>query len=205
MNHVFACPVGLGNPQQRNTSRPPLGPVGAYLAGTTLGGALSGTAIAAAVALLDLSPPTRFAGCALALAMAVLAARSEMRGTVAPFPQRRAQVPRQWLLWRWRRLTAVAFGLLIGSGVLTLLHHASAYVLAAVLLLSPGPAPCVAIGGLYGMVRGLMLVLAWVKRGGQLHEAGLESEVIITVPSGFLASIALLTASCSMILTVVTL
>jgi hypothetical protein len=85
----------------------------------------------------------------------------EMSGRVAPLPQRRAQVPRRWTLWRSKSRTAAAFGFMLGAGVFTYLHHATAYVLALVILVSASPVAGVLIGGVYGLTRGVMLAYAW--------------------------------------------
>lgn len=54
---------------------------------------------------------------------------------------------------RSRTRTAVAFGLMIGCGVLMHLKHATAYALVAIVLVSGSIAAGVAIGALYGISR----------------------------------------------------
>lgn len=165
MNLVFAQPVGCGVDGQERTERPSFWPVAVYAASCTIGGAATGTVLGLlGVASRAVLPTAAVA--ATAIAVACVATWAAMRRTVAPLPQRQAQVPRRWLNFRHRSSTAAAFGLMIGAGFLTYLHHATAYTAAAVVLLAPNLAVAVGLGAVYGAVRGLMLVLAWVLSAG---------------------------------------
>jgi Na+/H+ antiporter NhaC len=51
---------------------------------------------------------------------------------------------------------------MIGAGSLTFLEHATAYVLAVLILTGPGVGVGAAIGAFYGAARALPLVLTWI-------------------------------------------
>jgi hypothetical protein len=166
MNYVFACPVGRGNLIER-LDRPALRPVVAYSLGAMAGGALVGVTISALGnwASSRMQSPWSLLVVGLAAALSAYAAKLEWTtGAVRPFPQRERQVPRPWTLWRSKTRSAAAFGMMLGGGVFTFLHHASAYVLAVALFLSAAPAVGAAAGVTYGGVRALTLVEAWWRR-----------------------------------------
>jgi hypothetical protein len=164
MNDVFAQPVGCrpGRPS-KELRRPPLSPVLAYALAAIAGGMLVGTTLALIGDGLARTLPVAAVRGALVF-VALLGAAAvwlEMSGRVAPLQQRRAQVPRRWTLWRSKSRTAAAFGFMLGAGVFTYLHHATAYVLALVILVSASPVAGLLIGGVYGLTRGVMLAYAW--------------------------------------------
>jgi hypothetical protein len=68
--------------------------------------------------------------------LVLMAVLLELSGRISPLPQRRKQIPRHWTLWRHSTATAAGFGSLLGLGFMTPLHHASAYVVAAVVVVS---------------------------------------------------------------------
>ena len=156
MNDVFAArAVGSGSTTVR---RPSVVPVVTYTVGMVVGAV--GLAVLLATlgeALGDLVGPVAVAVPAAALGLT--GAAVERRGGVAPLPERRRQVPTRWLHWR-RSVTGLAYGLVLGWSVWTLLHHASAYTVAACLLLVD-PATAVAVGCTYGGVRAAMLARTW--------------------------------------------
>jgi hypothetical protein len=156
MNQVFAQPVWLGQEAKRPSAAPPI----AYLLGLVLGAITTALPIALLGSLVPATPAVRLLIAAVAAAVIALAVRGEIRGTISPLPERRRQVPTRWLGWRQVSMTASAFGYLLGMGVWTLLHHASAYVvLVCLLLVSPAAALVAAIT--YGGVRGGILLAAW--------------------------------------------
>jgi hypothetical protein len=158
MHTVLTWPVGHDADSPRSPV-PPFGPVGIYVVGTAVGG-LAFAAVGSAVGLaLGGTRSSRLV--LLAVGIAAVAVVFQLLGRIAPLPEHRAQVPRQWLLWPDRRKTALAFGLIIGAMVLTHLRHASAYVLGTIIFLAPSLASGVALGGAYGVARGMPLVLTW--------------------------------------------
>jgi hypothetical protein len=164
MNDVFTWPVGRDGHQSGPSRRAPIGPVLAYAVATTIAGTTVGLLLGLAAAALDhLAGPTGHGALTvLVVVMSVIAVLLELAGSASLLPHRRTQVPRRWLHWRSHTATAVGFGLLIGSGVLTPIRFASAYVLAAVALLAPTPLLAAAVGCIYGASRGLALLITWI-------------------------------------------
>lgn len=180
MHSVFTWPVG------RDTShlRPPARSVLSYVLGSALGGlatgtllglagyAVSQTGVAQAYVLLALLPVVLFAS--------VL----QSRGVVAPLPERRAQVPRAWLLWRRKEATAFAFGVLIGGGVMTFLRHAVAWSAGLLALAALSVISAALVGLVYGLARSAPLVVTWAQdRAGRERTDWLR----LSSPRGILA------------------
>lgn len=165
MNDVFAWPVGRDEtPGGRDpATRASLGPVLAYAASTTLAGAAVGLLIGFVGEAFRLGGAAGRDVLMVTLVVAsVIAILAELGGSATLLPQRRRQVPRRWLLWQQRSATAASFGLMIGAGVLTPIRFASAYVLAAVVLLAPSPPLAALVGAIYGASRGSALLVTWV-------------------------------------------
>jgi hypothetical protein len=136
-------------------------PIFSYVLSSSFGGATTGAALgglASLAALAGLSPGSLLLG---ALPIILLAAWQQTRGVVALLPERKAQVPRTWLLWRHRTLTAAGFGFLIGAGVFTYLRHATAWTLAVLCLAAPSFGTAVLLGTVYGAARSLPLIVTW--------------------------------------------
>lgn len=163
MAMVLTWPVGRAADDDRRThGAAPAGPVLGYLLGCIAGGTLTGAllgAVGAAAAALPAGADAQLVLAALLTAIAVVA---EARGRVAPLPERRDQVPREWLTWASRSRTALAFGLLIGSGAVTYLKHAAAYAIVALALVAPSVQAAILVGTVYGAARGGSLVVTWI-------------------------------------------
>lgn len=190
MNHVFAQPVGWDREDER---RPAFAPVLAYILGIVGAAAVTGFALSAGGLLVrDASIAAAVAIATVAIVAGILA---EARGRVAPLPERRRQVPRQWLAWRARWATAAAFGVMLGMCVWTLLHHAAIYVVAGCLLLV-SPAIGAVVGIAYGLTRGGLLLATWLAIGSQreLH----HRLMFLTMPRAnlVLTVLATVTAAC---------
>jgi sulfite exporter TauE/SafE len=159
--------------------------VAAYAASATAGGALAGAALGwLGAQVADAAAWLGTAAVVAAALLAVYAVALESAGRVAPLPERAAQVPRRWTLWRNRSRTAVAFGLMLGAGGFTWLHHAAMYVLALIAAFSASPAVGAAVGALYGLGRGLMLVVAWLRRGESPSDAVRRAGAALPVAAG---------------------
>lgn len=163
MNDTFTWPVGCGSsPKKVDRNRASLLPVAAYAMACALAGSVTGLVIASVgYVTSQRGPGTIHPLVWVAVGVAAVSVGLELRSRVAPLPQRHAQVPRRWIMWRRPSASAAAFGLLIGSGVFTYLQHATAYALAALLFLSPSPATGALLGGAYDLARGSALVLTW--------------------------------------------
>lgn len=157
MDASFARPGGRGS---RNERRGMWFGVFVYLLSATIAGSLTGLVLASVGG--GASRNGSGTGGRLLLAflsiLILFSAWQQWRGRVSPLPERHAQVPRRWLLWPSPVLTAAAFGLVLGAGVFTYLHHASAYALGSLLIMAPSKPAGVAIGAVYGSTWGLVLV-----------------------------------------------
>lgn len=92
----------------------------------------------------------------------VVAIASDLSGLRLPLPQRHAQVPRRWLLWRHRWLCALCFGSMIGAGWLTYIEFAGFFVLAVAITQLPTALVAAAVGGAYGFARSATLLMSWL-------------------------------------------
>lgn len=165
MTEVFTWPVGRAAEKEMLDRRrgTPLRLVLTYVAFATLGGAMTGLALAATGSWLR--GLAAGAGALLlvpAAALVLASIRLELQGRISPLPQRRLQVPRRWITWRHPSVTATAYGLVIGSGALTYLRHATAYALLALLLVMPSPVEGLLVGALYGLTRGSTVLASWL-------------------------------------------
>jgi hypothetical protein len=161
MNLVFAQPVGCRLDDEGSALRRPAAtPVVAYAAAAVAGGGAVGALLAGAGAAVgELHTGATF-GIAIA-ALCAVAAILQARGRVRPLPQRHAQVPRRWTLWKSRSKLGMAFGAMLGAGAMTYLHYAAMYLLAAIALASQSAVIGALVGAAYGGVRGFVLALAW--------------------------------------------
>jgi hypothetical protein len=193
MNDVFSRPVGAGCTTGRRVTRGmPWRDVTVYAAACMVGGALTGSLVAAVgLAVRDVAGVSNAAFFAAAIGVVVIASVLELSGRVAPLPQRRRQVPRRWLFWRRRSVTAAAFGVMIGSGVLTFLEHATAYALWVLVAGVPDLATGAALGAAYGLGRGLALQVTWLSdtllghrlRWEVLHDRHRSTATVLVVAS----------------------
>lgn len=149
---------------------PPAAPVLAYVAGSVVGGAFTGLVLGwiGSVARAGLSAGDDVVLLTAAL-LALTGAVCELRGRVSPLPERRAQVPRNWVRWSRPSLVALAFGVLIGTGAATYIKHAVAYVLAAIAILAPSLGVAILIGAFYGLSKGALVTATWTS--DRLHKA----------------------------------
>lgn len=170
--------------------RAPLTPVLAYLVSSALGGMVAGGLIGTAGWCLQGALSNR--GAVLAAGIVGGAGLvNELRGRIAPLPERRAQVPRRWLDWHHLSWTAAAWGAMIGAGALTLLHHAAMYTLAASILIVADPGFGAVVGAVYGLGRGVVLLWGWA--------VGVES--LVTRPSWLRARLRAKTLGVRLVLT----
>jgi hypothetical protein len=122
---------------------------GAVLGGLTLG--LGAALLAAAVASLD--PAAELLLVAAGIALITAAESDAPQGFTLPFHRR--QVNEDWLDQYRPWLYASGFGWQIGVGVGTYVMTAGVYALVALGALTGQPASALALGGLFGLVRGL--------------------------------------------------
>ena len=161
MNDVFSWPVGCAAEEESRADPARFAPVLTYAVSAALGGAITGGLVAAfgsALIAFHLPHVAIVIGAAALTSAAILL---QISGRVSPLPERRAQVPRYWLLWRRTEATAAAFGAMIGSCALTYIEHSVVYVLGAVLVVVGRPELGLIAGLVYGGGRGFALVLTW--------------------------------------------
>lgn len=153
MSHVLAPPVeGIGH-----RSNPPLvsrPEFWTHLAGSTIGGLLLG--VLWAIAGLALGPQLAVS---CGVGIAVLASLSIFRQRpTALWPHRRAQVPTTWMAWSDMKWTTLAWGVLLGVGVLSPLTTPAFYVLVGLAIAQKSWLFAVGLGLSYGALRGLSVI-----------------------------------------------
>lgn len=164
-----------------------------HVLATGLGGALAGVIFASLGSALAPGGAPREGLSVLLLGAASYAAIMQVQGRTGVLPQRHCQVPRGWLLWRHRSHVAIAYGAMIGTGVLTKTRHATFYVLLGFYLLAPSPACAALLGGLYGLIRGGMVLVNWFYQSSKAGDL-VGSAMTIELPAAnrILTGIALL-------------
>jgi hypothetical protein len=193
MNQVFiTCPVGHAGKGEGRPDIGDLGVIACYVAASTLGGVTVAIVLnRLGNALRWLDPSSNDIGLVVvAAATMVPVLVLQLTGRIDPLPQRHQQVPRRWLGWRRRSLTAAAFGLMLGAGALTHLRYAVMYVLAIATLAAPSPWMAACVGAVYGASRGAMLFYTWSLRSLDLRVTpglGRASDVILTASGAVVA------------------
>jgi hypothetical protein len=166
MNRVFAWPVGQG--EGRRTG---LSVVLVFALSATVGGLLLGAVIGLVSVLFSGVPRPWLITPVVLLFFATL---FQIVGRMGPFPERRRQVPTSWLQappW----ITAAGFGVLLGSGAFTWLHHATAYSVIAALLWLDRPDVALICGLIFGVTRGLVPLLFRLTVSQRLQAVRLQS------------------------------
>jgi len=128
--------------------------VGAVLGGLTLG------AFDAALAALTVAvapPAAVVASCALGATLVVLCSETGVAGIGIPVHHR--QVNERWLDTYRPWVYGAGFGWQIGTGLATYITTAAVYLVVVLSALAGDPAAALAVGGLFGLVRGLAVTL----------------------------------------------
>jgi hypothetical protein len=130
-----------------------------FIAGGTAGGASLGLAMAALAVGVRAAAPTTMVLAGTACAAAVLAAASDSRvgGFRLPFHSR--QVNERWLDQFRPWVYGAGFGWQIGAGLVTYIKTAALYLMIVLAALTASPATALGIGVLFGLVRGLAVLL----------------------------------------------
>ena len=130
-----------------------------FIAGGTAGGATLGVVMAALALGVRAADPSATALAALACAAAALAAASDTRlaGFRLPFHSR--QVNERWLDQFRPWVYGAGFGWQIGAGLVTYIKTAALFLMIALAALTASPGTALAIGALFGLVRGLAVLL----------------------------------------------
>jgi hypothetical protein len=130
-----------------------------FVAGGLAGGATLGLLMAALALGVHVAAPSAPVLAASAGAVALLAAASDTRlgGFRLPFHSR--QVNERWLDQFRPWVYGAGFGWQIGAGLITYIKTAAIYLMIALAALTGSPGTAVAIGALFGLTRGLTVLL----------------------------------------------
>jgi MFS family permease len=138
-----------------------------FIAGSVLGGvvlgAASGVLALAARPLAD----QRTAALAVAVLACLIALAADRRLAGFQLPLHPRQVNELWLTRYRRWLYAAGFGLQIGVGFATYIMTAATYLVVVLAALTGSPALAVAAGAVFGLVRGLAVLLSARCRSAQ--------------------------------------
>lgn len=127
----------------------------AYVVGSVLGGALSGTVLGAVGWLLPLEVHAVAVGAVALLAVAAVLALLVETGRLPALPTWRRQVDEDWL-HRYRGwVYGGGYGVQLGLGVVTIVTSPTLYVAFALALLTGSPLGGAVVGGTFGLVRAL--------------------------------------------------
>ena len=130
-----------------------------FVAGGLAGGATLGLAMAALAFGVHAAAPSSTVAAAIAGVVAVLAAASDTRlgGFRLPFHSR--QVNERWLDQFRPWVYGAGFGWQIGVGLATYIKTAALYLMIVLAGLTASPGTALAIGALFGLVRGMAVLL----------------------------------------------
>ncbi len=130
-----------------------------FVAGGAAGGATLGLLLAALALGVRAAAPSAAAVAVAACAAATLAAASDTRlgGFRLPFHSR--QVNERWLDRFRPWVYGAGFGWQIGAGLVTYIKTAALYLMIVLAALTASPITALAVGTLFGLVRGLAVLL----------------------------------------------
>jgi hypothetical protein len=130
-----------------------------FIAGGTAGGVTLGGAMAALALGLRAAAPDTVVVAVIAGAAALLAAASDTRlgGFHLPFHSR--QVNERWLDQFRPWVYGAGFGWQIGAGLVTYIKTAALYLMMVLAALTASPVAALAVGALFGLVRGVAVLL----------------------------------------------
>lgn len=130
-----------------------------YTLGGLLGGIALGLAVAPVAALVGWAQPQPLVGAGFVAAAAILAMATDLRLTGWRLPGHTRQVDENWITTYRPWVYATGFGAQIGFGLVTVIMTGALYLLVVVMALTGDPLAAVALGGLFGLVRGAAI---WV-------------------------------------------
>ena len=147
--------------------------VSAYLVGSVAGAAVVGASLGlAGSGLQRLVPPLPGWAPAITVAVVVLGLAFDLRVGGIRLPTVRRQVNKDWLDEYRGWVYGLGFGFQLGSGVATVVNTAAVYVMLVVALLSGSVLAGLAIGFVFGLVRGTVIfAVSTVRRPDQLRAA----------------------------------
>ena len=138
-----------------------------FIAGSVLGGLVLGSASGVLALALQPLAGQRTAALALAALACLVALAADRRVAGFQLPLHPRQVNELWLTRYRRWLYAAGFGLQIGVGFATYIMTAATYLVVVLAALTGSPALAVAAGAVFGLVRGLAVLLSARCRSAQ--------------------------------------
>lgn len=135
-----------------------------------LGGVLGGAAAALAAYLTVYVVTTWLAVPTIPLALAIvgLSLLTDARALPVRVPSPKRQVPERWRAMFSTRLTAFLYGIGLGMGITTRVYFAATYAVFLVAALVLGFPAVLAVGGVFGLARGMSI---WIAYNGASLEA----------------------------------
>ncbi len=130
-----------------------------FVAGAVAGGATLGLALAMAALAVRAAGPSPAVVAALACAGCAFAAASDRRLGGFTLPVHHRQVNERWLDQFRSWVYGAGFGWQIGSGFATYIKTAAVYLMVVLAALTASPWVALALGLLFGLVRGLAVLL----------------------------------------------
>jgi len=130
-----------------------------YVAGSIVGGATLGLGVAALTVAVDALSPSPQTGVLVALAASAVAVLSDTRLGGFQLPLHRRQVNERWLDRFRPWVYGAGFGWQIGSGLATYIMTSAVYLMILLSTLTGQPLFGIALGVLFGLVRGLSVCL----------------------------------------------
>jgi hypothetical protein len=141
-----------------------------FIAGSVVGGAALGLGSAGLAFLLRPLTDHRPAVLVLAAAASLLALAADLRVAGFQLPVHPRQVNELWLMRYRRWLYAAGFGVQIGVGFATYIMTAATYLVVVLAGLTGSPAWALLAGVLFGLIRGLAVLLSSrCRTPGALH------------------------------------
>jgi hypothetical protein len=130
-----------------------------FIAGGVAGGATLGLAMAGLAEAVGAAGPPVLTVAALAAAASILAAASDAPRIRFHLPVHHRQVNERWLDQFRPWVYGAGFGWQIGTGLVTYIKTAALYLMIVLAALTTSPAVALAVGVLFGLVRGLAVLL----------------------------------------------
>ncbi len=130
-----------------------------FVVGAVVGGLALGTAVAVSAAVVDAVAWTPATGAAVGLAASLIALASDTGLVGVRVPVHYRQVNERWLDAYRPWVYGAGFGFQIGSGVATYITTAAVYLVVVLGALTGDPLVALAVGGAFGLVRGLAVTL----------------------------------------------
>lgn len=130
-----------------------------FVAGAVVGGATLGLALWGLALAVDAAGPSPSVVAGLACGASVLAAASDLHLGGFALPAHHRQVNERWLDQFRAWVYGAGFGWQIGTGFATYIKTAAVYLLVVLAALTASPWVALALGVLFGLVRGLAVFL----------------------------------------------